>query len=81
MRHPLAQVPFLLHLDVSKLVLYLLSHPAPQGSQPLCLSLVASLPFLEPPPPDSPCLSAGLRVQRFHEGKGAATQAQRVHWE
>ena len=35
-RPPLAQVPFFLHLDVSKLVLYLMSDPASQGSQPFC---------------------------------------------
>lgn len=49
MRHPLAQVPFFLHLDISKLVLYLTSDPTSQGSQQPCLPVCQpSIPEASP---------------------------------
>lgn len=47
---PLVQLPFLLHLDVSKLVSHRMSDPVSRGSQLLCQCLSASLPFPEPSP-------------------------------
>lgn len=50
-RPRLAQVPYLLHLDVSILVFPLTSDLVSPGSRPLRLSLRAGLPLLKPPNP------------------------------
>lgn len=81
-RPPCAQVPFLLHLDVSKLVLDLMSDPVSQGSQPLRLFLCQpSLP--KPPPPASPWPRSGLagKAQWFYEEEGLADKERGWHLE
>lgn len=71
---PFAQVPVLLHLDVSKLVLYLLSDPASQGSRLLCLSLFASLPSRSLPRwiPPACVLALPGEVRCFHKEEGSS---------
>lgn len=85
-RHPYALVPFFLHLNVSKLVLYFTSDPASQGSPQPCLPLFASLPFQKPPPHPHLILSARAvalprKVHWFYRVEGSMGLGKRMGFE
>lgn len=69
-RRPLAQVPVLLRLDVSKLVSYLLSGPESRGSSSSACPRSPASPSRSLPPPGSLCRAPAWRSA---SRKGAGT--------
>ena len=78
MRHSLAQVPFFLHLDVSKLVLYLMSEPASEAPSQSTCPVFASLLLLKPSPTGSSCAVVSWGKVRWWYQEGGSLRLGRM---